>query len=380
LLAHSNGGDLLKSAAALPASSSNVALVADLFAVLWDEERPSSVRAQVPTAIARAAEGADEDLRAQCVREMVARLARPHEKPDVTAGILLALGDLVRVEDTPYDHAARAAVIAAVRNGDHASQCFALVSAGRIGASAEGNQHRVAALEMESLLIDALEHGRSGTDGFAAMGLGLLRDANGILDPERANAVLRRTLTQSGNASTQSASAIALGLRHDEQSREAIHALLFSGGGEEVRGLYALSLGLSGDCAAIRTLREMVTQAAHRPALLRESVIALGLLGDRDLTTALVNQMSTAPTQLAQNGYAQALALVGDSRSIVPLSALVSAPGTSLDARASAVRALGTVADLDPLPWNSSYALDAQYLAATETLTTPSGGGILDPR
>ncbi len=382
LLEHADAGSpkLLKRGAALPASSSSVALVADLFAVLADEGRPTNVRAQVPTAIARAAEGTGEDLRAECVREMLARLTKPHEKSEVCAGLMIALGDLARAQDTPHDRAARAAVIAAARDGDHATQCFALVTAGRIGASAKQAEERDAAFEMESLLTEALEHGRSGTDGFAAMGLGLMRDAHGLLDPERGNSALRRTLRQSGSSSTQSAAAIALGLRHDESSRDALHDLLFTGGDDEVRGLYALALGLSGDCGATDTLRELVTRSAHHPALLRECVLSLGLLGDRDLTASLVKQMTSAPTQSAQTGYAQALASVGDSRCLGPLADLVGAQDTSLDARASAVRALGMVSDLDPLPWNTSYALDAQYLAASETLTTPSGGGILDPR
>jgi hypothetical protein len=372
--------ELLDRAASMPASAARVALVADLCSVLADEQRSTIVRAQVPTAIAHVVAGASEDLRAECVRELLGRLANTREKSEVRAGVLLALGDIARPSDTPYDNAARAAISAAARAGDRTAQGFALVSAGKVGQSAWLPEDRPAVVEMEALLLDALEHGKSGAPGFAAMGLAVLHDAHGLIDPDHANEALRRTLTTSGNASTQTAAAIALGLRHDEWSRNALRDRVFSGGADDVRGMYALALGLGGDCDATRTLRDLVSQSAHRPALLRECVTALALLGDRDLTASLTAAMTNARTQAAQIGYAQALALVGDARCLTPLSELVTKADATIGARAYAIRALGTVSDLDPLPWNASYSFDAQYLAASETLTSASGTGILDPR
>jgi HEAT repeat protein len=212
------------------------------------------------------------------------------------------------------------------------------------------------------------------------MGLAILKNAHGLLDPDKANDALRRMLTSGGNTSNQTAAAIALGLRRDEWSRNALRDRVFSGASEELRAPCALALGLAGDCDAMKTLRELVGISAHRPALLREAVIALALLGDRDLTASLTASMQSARTQTAQIAFAQALALVGDARCLTPLSDLVTKSDVTVGSRAYAIRALGTVSDLDPLPWNASYSFDAQYLAASETLTNAAGTGILDPR
>ncbi|MBL8857366.1 MAG: hypothetical protein JNL28_02520 [Planctomycetes bacterium] len=372
--------DLLNAGERMPATAAAVALVADMFTLLADEKRPTEARAQIPTAIANVIQGAEETLRAECVREFVRILKSGVKQREITAGVMLALGTIVLPLDTPHDRTARALLADTARVGERSARGFALISAGRIGRAAWRSEERAGALEMEELLLEALTRGKSGAPGWAAIGLGILGDAHGLLDVQRGNAALRAVFASDRNQSDSGAAALALGMRRDLQVKEALRERVLATGADEVRGRYALALGLMLDCDAGTTLRELVAGTANRPTLLREIVTSLALLGDASLTEELVRALAEAPTQADKAAFAEALALVGDARSLSPLAELATAEKVSLGVRTHAVRALGSVADLDPLPWNAPFAFNAQYLAAADVLLSRSGGSVLDPR
>jgi hypothetical protein len=372
--------ELLNAADRMPATAARVALVADLFNVLADDERSTSARAQVPTAIANVIQGTDETLRGECVREFV-RISRSSPKErEIVAGIMLALGTIVLPIDTPHDRDARALLVHAARTGERSAQGFALISLGRVAHAAWLEEEHAVALELENVLVDVLEHGRSGTTGWAAMGLGLCGDAHHLLDPERANQALRRLLASDRNQSASNAAALALGLRGDKGAVESVRARVFATGEDEVRGRYALALGLLDDCDVRADLRELVAVSAQRPALLREVVTSLALLDDEEITAVLIEAFANAPTQAAQSAYVEALALVGDARALPPLAALATSDKASLGGRIHAVRALAAVGDADRARWNAPFAFNAQYLAACDVLISDAGTGVLDLR
>ena len=58
---------------------------------------------------------------------------------------------------------------------------------------------------------------------------------------------------------------------------------------------------------------------------------------------------------------------------------MIESKGTSDRTKAFAAAALGNICDESPLPWNSSYALDVNYVLPPATLYEPVGGtGLLD--
>ena len=122
-----------------------------------------------------------------------------------------------------------------------------------------------------------------------------------------------------------------------------------------------------------------MTESRYRPELLRQSAMALGLLGDKDIGLQLAAMLKDARSLASQAAIATALGFIGDRRSIEPLLALLTDENVSERARAFAAVALGNVADKEMLPWNSKIGFGINYRAAPATLFDPgSGTGILD--
>ena len=78
------------------------------------------------------------------------------------------------------------------------------------------------------------------------------------------------------------------------------------------------------------------------------------------------------------SAVAKALGFIGDRRSVRPLLKLLEDRGAQDLPRAFAAVALGLIGDKEPLPWNSKIAVDLNYRASAETLTSFAGTGVLD--
>jgi HEAT repeat protein len=81
----------------------------------------------------------------------------------------------------------------------------------------------------------------------------------------------------------------------------------------------------------------------------------------------------------AQSAIACALGFIGDARTIEPLLALVESKSSGDRTKAFAAAALGNICDDSPMPWNSAYGIDVNYVMPPPTLYEPTGGaGLLD--
>jgi HEAT repeat protein len=125
-------------------------------------------------------------------------------------------------------------------------------------------------------------------------------------------------------------------------------------------------------------IRTIVQNSSRREKLLTQGSIALGLLGDKAIAEELVRKMEEQGTVAVMSALAQALGFIGDRRSIDPLVEILGNKGLKDIPRAFAAVALGLVGDKEDLPWNSKVAVNANYRANVETLTSSSGTGILD--
>ena len=123
----------------------------------------------------------------------------------------------------------------------------------------------------------------------------------------------------------------------------------------------------------------MARQSFRRPKLLTQVATALGKLGHKGVTSALIEMLQDRrEVNLAKmSAIARALAFIGDRSTVAPLRDMLSDDQLTPLTRAFAAVALGGIADKEKLPWNSKIARDMNYRAAVETLTQ-SGSGILE--
>ena len=148
---------------------------------------------------------------------------------------------------------------------------------------------------------------------------------------------------------------------------------------DELAGYLCVSLALMGNDRSIDNIRNIVKISIRRPSLLQQAAVALGKLGDKDVTVDLqkmleANHMNNVAKLSA---IASALGYIGDRRTIGPLVKMLHNESITPLSRAFAAVALGGVADKESLPWNSKIAVDMNYRAAVETLTNQVSG-ILD--
>ena len=148
---------------------------------------------------------------------------------------------------------------------------------------------------------------------------------------------------------------------------------------DDLKGHVAIALGLCGSPRCISPLREVLESSRYRPQLLRDTAMALALVGDKGAVPVLVEALREAGSLSAQAALASALGTIGDARALGPLLELLADEQVTARARAFAAAALGLVGDRRPLPWNVALARTAVWTGAPETLSDPaSGTGVLD--
>lgn len=321
------------------------------------------------------------EARAAVMKVLVAALATSNEPDEVRQGCILALGRIVDGDREPADVQARAALAGATREGDLVSRRFALIALAECSARPGPDGHFEAVVSARELLMDRLAQGKSDERAWAALALGLIEHARRAAgdDPARSvSAALVTAFRGAGSGEEAGALALACGLAHADDALEELTTRLARGGESRLRGHLALGLGLLGDARARPALRALLAEARFQPELLRATGIALVLLEDGDVTRDLIGTLRQATSQASQSAAATVLGWTGDTTAIEPLIGFLTQTEASATARAYAAAALGRVCDRDRLPWNAAIAEDVHYRAATVTLSSPDGTGLLD--
>jgi len=266
---------------------------------------------------------------------------------------------------------------------DQQAQRFALVALAKTGARAGAAEAEAGIRDAASHLLDRLARERGDLRAWAGLACGIL--ARGLVDAGYSVPTIgtlqqsvRLALTEERDPGSRGALAISCGIMGASDATKAMLGLLESEREEECRGHIAVALGLMRAPEALAPVNEIADQSRYRPELLKRAAIALALLGDKDAVTKLLGLLAEARGLATQASISSALGWIGDRRSIAPLVAMLGNASLTDRARGFAAVALGIVADKESLPWNSKLALDADYRAATATLTDPSGTGILD--
>jgi len=354
-----------------------------LLDVLQDDDRHRIVRAHAPTSLAYlltadTGQRYGGGLRKQVGKELLRRFdPRKREPREVRQSIAIAFGMIGDNDGDPLDKSIRAALLDA--DGDKQVEHFALLSLGRTAARpGKGAPQQVARVQRE--LLSQL--GRRGDDmRWSALALSLYehgRRAAGHELTTDVSSALQGELRDARSPLDVGALSIACGIVGERESAAALLAKLRKVQDDQARGYAAVGLGLVDARQTTEEIRALVDGATYRPTLLREAAIALGLLGDKDVTQLLTAKLVEARSLAAQASIAQALGRIGDSASITPLIELLQDENKTASARAFAAVALGIVADQDELPWNTALSVDLNYTAAPATLYDQAGFGILN--
>jgi HEAT repeat protein len=173
--------------------------------------------------------------------------------------------------------------------------------------------------------------------------------------------------------------ALGLGLFAGQDAGKVLLDTLDASHDDQVRAQVAVALGIARIRAGIEPLRKLAGGARYQPALLRETCVGLGLLGDKAVSPLLVDMLRDAQGLSAQAAIATALGSVGDGRAVDPLLAMALDETRSKGARAFAIVAIGLICDRRLLPWNTMIAADVNYWLPPATLFDPvSLAGVLD--
>ncbi len=371
-----------------PASSCLIAQIDALLAYFADRSKPFLVRAHAPGAIAALLEGLPgsvaSPLKQLASESLLERLGRGTPEPqEIVQGCILALGTLGDNDGDANDVAIRKSLLAAQETAsDGLVRGLASISLARIAARAGTGTHAGSGrAAIETSLLRRLEGGTTERP-WAALALGVLGradlDARSGASPNLARALVA-ALERARVPDELAAYAIAAGMAGVEDALPLLHEKLELLAVDEARGYVVLGMGLLGRRDATEAVQSVVHESRYRPNLLRQAAISLGLLGDKGAVPDLLEMMAASRSLSSQAATASALGIIGDSRSIAPLLAVLrDRDGYTDAARGFAAVSLGLVADDSLLPWNTQFAVGLNFAAAPATLDDADGAGILN--
>jgi HEAT repeat protein len=335
------------------------------------------IKSHVPPAVAKLIGRGDADLHKRYKAKFLEQLtSRKKLGNDIYRAAALALGQLVMPRETvKADAIYSMGLLKFFENGkDAQARYFSLLALGQIGGNANRNQ-----------LIKVLSRGKKALERpWAAIALGVMSFHKFASDPHATTDVslsveLRKQLKIVANPESRAAFSVALGLSRCTQAATDLQAMLTKyGAQEELAGYLCIGLALMNHQPSRAAIHNIVKKSVRKPELLRQAAIALGRLGDKTVTTTLIDMLQQKETNLAKlSAIASALGFIGDRRTIEPLKKMLHDDNLTPLSRAFAAVALGGVADKENLPWSSKIARNMNYRGSVETLTQ-SGTGVLE--
>ena len=352
-----------------------------LHGILEDDDRNVVVRAHAATTLARLANAASAEVRAEAAGAMLDVLKSRRGRNEPRQSCAMALGLVGDLDEDELDRDIRRTLMRSAVKGNKLSQHFALLSLARIaGRRGQGEGDPLAGeAEIRSFLFERLARVKTPSRPWVAMSIGVMADAlnadqRGLNSAERT--AFRLGFDEHKSADLFGAFALGLGLSRDAQATGEILERIQDVKDPPARVQAALALGFLAEPLAIDTLRDLMREAKHQPELLEGIAIALMRLGDIELVAELLDLLEDCECLLSKTSVFAALGRTQDERAVEPLLTMV-AEGTE-NQRAWAAHALGRVCDKDQLPWMARISSWINYRANPVSLTSPEGAGILD--
>ncbi len=350
----------------------------------WDsDEVARAVAERIPTTLGRLAPLASTAVQERTVVTLLDALEeRSGASAPVRRAVVLALGQIGYAGSDEQDVHIRRALIDSLDSRDALLRRYSALSLARVGSrTQEGRADRDAgARSVARALLAHLKSGRSADRPWSALALGVFAhyaQANRVplhgVD-DGLVAALRRTRS----SDQRPALALAAGLAGAPGARMRIERSLERIDGDESKGLLALSLGLLGTRESLPLLRDLAKDSHSRPELRVDLAMARSMLGDSQLVPELLEQVEQCDCWSSTLGSTRALARVGDAQALALLLAMVQDKSASDRERALAAQSLGWMASGEGAPWSTPLTLGLDPLGAPDTLTEPSGTGVLD--
>jgi HEAT repeat protein len=384
------GEELIEAESVLPPSASRAGQIRFLLDIFEDDASDKLLRAHAAGAVGRLFASMSpprrEKLKAEVSASLLQAIGRGgDESREVLQSAVLSLGSIGDDDDDPADREIRRALMrVGDLHRDRDARNFALLSLGRIGArEGVGKSPGSGLAGVQRLLVTQLIRGPGIVRPWAALAMGVLAEGLAVRDlpppPEFCSAV-RSALR--GNDSPQEAGAFCLAagmlgdpgavpllLRHLQKTRNPI-----------IRSDAAIGLALLPAREATDEIEQALEEAVHRPTLVESLAVAKALLGEQQAVHEIAAQLSSAQSMESKRATLIALGRIGDVRAIEPLAEAVRRPTLPSELRAAAICALGMVAEPDPLPWPTLFAMGTNFVAATETLYSSDERGVLNAR
>jgi hypothetical protein len=340
------------------------------------------LRERVPTALARLTGNLSEELQTKVVRSLLkavgerSRLSTPARR-----AAALALGWIGNAGEESQDIEIRRSLQAGLGSKDAMLRRYAALSLARVGSRASAAEEPFAAsASVAKVLQKHLSKGRSADGPWSALALGMFAyhlDAAGQ-PTYGSDMVLAHAANQSKSPDRAPAYALAAGLAQADGARKHVLKRFGKLGDSGARGQLALGLALSGDSSLLPFLRDASGDTHHRPGLKAELALARAVLADDGLVPELIADIEDCDCWASTHGNARALARVGDATAFGPLLAIAADPKRTDRARMEVVRALGWLASGATGPWSEPLLPALDVVGAPETLTGPTGFGVLD--
>jgi HEAT repeat protein len=189
---------------------------------------------------------------------------------------------------------------------------------------------------------------------------------------------VRSSLKSARSPTLVGALSISLGLMRDVGGVQTLLATLDRHRHVETRAFAMLALGMIGARESIAPIQGVLEESEFQPFLVHNASRGLALMRDLDLVPNLIEMLETSSSHASRVSVAFALGSVGDRRAVGALSSMALDMARPELTRGMAAEALGEVAHKDDLPWNTSLSVNANYRAATMTLSDPYATAILD--
>ncbi|TAJ17589.1 MAG: hypothetical protein EPO68_09275 [Planctomycetota bacterium] len=361
------------------AAGSREAQVRALLAVLQSKDAHRSVRAHAATSLGSLLGGLQADgkdgsaLRGEAIdalREIASRKRRADA--EVVQSAVLALGHVGDADAEALDRDVREGLVAAGDLPDGQARGFSMIALAEAAARPGAGADKLAGTADAALhLARKIERDRSGGGGWASLALGLLgrtlRESSQAL-PAEAQRALVHALEKGSSTDVRSAACVGLGLAGDRAAVPALLAAFRTARGADLRGWAALGLGLVDARDAVPELRRELAAARTQPVLFEQIATALVLLEDPELVPTLLHWAEDEPSREARTSLHAAIGLAGDRRALGALLAAAQDRSRSSQDRALSIRALGEVADADPLPWSTALLEGVNYRAHTNAM------------
>lgn len=354
-----------------------------LLKILRDPRGDRNQQARIPTALARLNDGFSDELQEQISAELVAALEKRSKLPRAAArSAALALGQLGDADNDATDKLIRKGLEQALKSRDAMVRRYAALSLARVGSRAgqDADAPFAHAPSVAKTLSRNLARGRSADEPWNALALGVFAyysQAAG-LDSHHIASMLKSALGSAKSSDRAPALALAAGMAGTQTASDLMGDRFERFADDQALGMLGIAIGMTGNEASLESLREASAEAHHRPERRAELALGRAILGDSQLVPELLQQLEECDCWASTRGSARGLARVGDTRALAPLMRIARDTERGDRQRAEAVHAMGWIASGDTAPWSDPLVTALDPLGAPDTLTDPTGFGVLD--